>query len=91
MPTLNQLSLGDQAVVSRIDGTDAIAMRLMEMGLFEGETIRFIGKAPLGDPLEYEVCGCIVSLRAAETFRVHLELNSPCELDSSRSKQSEAE
>lgn len=75
MPTLNQLSMGDQAVVSRIDGTDAIAMRLMEMGLFEGETIRFIGKAPLGDPLEYEVCGCKVSLRAAETLRVHINEN----------------
>ncbi len=72
MPTLKTLNMGEQATVSHIDGTDAIAMRLMEMGLFEGESIRFVGKAPMGDPLEFEVCGCKISLRSSETERVHI-------------------
>jgi len=72
MPTLKTLNVGDQATVSHIDGADAIAMRLMEMGLFEGESIRFVGKAPLGDPLEFEICGCKISLRSSETERVHI-------------------
>jgi len=76
MRTLNQLPMGEQARVSRVEGTDAIATRLMEMGLFEGEMIRLIGKAPLGDPLEYEICGCKVSLRIAETLRVHIMSDS---------------
>lgn len=47
-------------------------MRLMEMGILEGEAIAMIGVAPLGDPLEYEIRGYRLSLRKAEAERVVL-------------------
>lgn len=71
--TLNQLRIGQSAIVRDVSGDDAIAMRLLEMGLTEGEPIRLIGAAPLGDPLEYELRGYRLSLRKAEAERVQIE------------------
>lgn len=56
-----------------VEGDDAIAVRLMEMGLIEGEEIRRVGQAPLGDPIEYAVCGYRITLRASEASRVRIE------------------
>lgn len=71
--TLDELKQGMQAVVVAIDGIDAISIRLMEMGLNEGELVESLGAAPLGDPLEFLVCGYRLSLRKAEARRVIVE------------------
>ncbi len=73
--TLAQLPVGASAKVARIEGTDELACRLMEMGLTPGVEIRVVGTAPLGDPLELEVRGYRLSLRKSEADRV--ELHSP--------------
>ena len=73
MNTLDQLRPGESARIAGVTGTDSIAMRLMEMGIFEGEPIVMLGAAPLGDPREYLVCGCQISLRKAETQRVQIQ------------------
>ena len=65
--------IGQKARILDIDGDDAIAVRLMEMGLTEGETIELIAFAPLGDPIEYLVRGYRISLRKSEARRIHIE------------------
>jgi ferrous iron transport protein A len=40
--------------------------RLLELGFLEGATVRVIGAAPMGDPLDVELRGCRYSLRRAE-------------------------
>jgi len=74
MTTLDQLT--QERTCGRIvgiDGDDAISVRLMEMGLTEGEEIELVGFAPLGDPIEFQVRGYRISLRAAEARRVRIE------------------
>lgn len=73
--TLDGLAVGQSATVSEITGDDGIAVRLMEMGVIEGESIRMIGRAPLGDPIEYELRGYRLSLRASEAARVQVTVN----------------
>ncbi len=68
--TLDQLSEGQAATILDVEGDDAIAVRLLEMGLTDGELIRSLGAAPLGDPLEFEVRGYRLSLRIVEARRV---------------------
>ena len=70
MTTLDTLPVGHTAQISEIQGEDAIAIRLMEMGLTEGEEIRVLTVAPLGDPVEYEIRGYRLSLRRTEAKRV---------------------
>jgi ferrous iron transport protein A len=73
MTTLDSLKAGARARIVDIAGDDAISMRLMEMGLTEGEEIEFLAYAPLGDPIEYLVRGYRISLRASEASRVRIE------------------
>jgi ferrous iron transport protein A len=60
-----------------VQGDDGVAARIMEMGLIDGEEIELLGRAPLGDPLEFFVQGYRVSLRVAEARRVAIEPLSP--------------
>lgn len=74
MATLETLRKpGDCGRIVDIQGDDGIAIRLMEMGLTEGEEIKLLGFAPLGDPIEYEIRGYRISLRKAEAARVEIE------------------
>lgn len=70
MTTLNELPVGQRARIVEVTGDDSIAIRLMEMGLTDGEEIEFLGAAPLGDPLEFAVRGYRISLRRTEAARV---------------------
>ena len=71
--TLDQMPRGSVARIVDVTGDDSLAVRLMEMGLIEGEQIELIGAAPLGDPLEFSVRGYRLSLRAGEAKRVIVE------------------
>ena len=71
--TLDQIPRGTLARIQDVTGDDTLAIRLMEMGLIEGEEIELIGAAPLGDPLEFAVRGDRLSLRANEARRVVVE------------------
>jgi ferrous iron transport protein A len=66
MQTLDQLAKGATGRIEAIKGAPALVQRLMEFGMFEGETVTMIGHAPLGDPLEISVGATILSLRRSE-------------------------
>jgi len=68
--SLDRLRSGAAAQVADVTGSDATAIRLLEMGLTPGAVVRVVGRAPLGDPLELEVRGYRLSLRHAEAARV---------------------
>ena len=72
METLDTLSQGQRAVIKDVAGDDAVAVRLMEMGLIDGEEIELLGRAPLGDPLEFLVRGYRLSLRSEEARRISI-------------------
>jgi len=73
MTTLDGLKLGERARIVDVSGDDGIAIRLMEMGLIDGEEIELLGFAPLGDPIEFELRGYRLSLRKNEARRVTIE------------------
>jgi ferrous iron transport protein A len=70
--TLDQLAEGRAATIRQVDGEDMLSVRLMEMGLTDGEPIRSLGAAPLGDPLEFEIRGYRISLRISEARLVQI-------------------
>jgi len=74
--TLAQLTTGRIATVRALTGTDSISARLLEMGMVPGTTVTLVGKAPLGDPLEFELRGYRLSLRKTEAERVAIEVQS---------------
>lgn len=72
--TLDELRTpGQCGRIREVCGEDSIAVRLLEMGLTEGEEIELIGRAPFGDPIEYLVRGYRLSLRTDEARRVVID------------------
>ena len=68
--SLDRIAPGNSSRVADVAGDDAVALRLLEMGLTPGVAVRMVGWAPLGDPLELEVRGYRLSLRRSEAARV---------------------
>ena len=79
MTTLADLKEGQSGTVLDVVGDDAVAQRLMEMGLTDGEVVRMIGLAPMGDPIEFSVRGYRLTLRRAEATRVTIAGTSPAD------------
>lgn len=73
MTTLDRLDAKETAAVVRVDGDDAIARRLMDLGFWPGTEIALVRKAPLGDPAEYALRGFRLALRKREARRVVVE------------------
>lgn len=71
--TLADLQLGARARVTAVHGAGGLALRLLEMGFVPGTPVALIKKAPFGDPLEFQVRGCHVSLRRAEASQIEAE------------------
>ena len=79
--TLDQLAIGDRAVVQRVDCAPRVGCRLMEMGLLPGTRIELVRRAPFGDPLEIRLRGYLLSLRRSEASGVALRPEGQAELD----------
>ncbi len=73
MTTLDQMQPGEKAQIVRIDGVDGIASRLREMGFVPGESVEYLRRAPLGDPLKCSIHGCRIAVRSGEARRVLVE------------------
>jgi ferrous iron transport protein A len=73
LSSLATLAIGARGTVTRIDGDDDLALRLLEMGLTPGVELTVLGVAPLGDPLELELRGYRLSIRKREAARIEVE------------------
>jgi len=47
--------------------------RLLELGLFDGNEVRMVGAAPMGDPLEIELNECRLSMRREDARQVEID------------------
>jgi ferrous iron transport protein A len=52
---------------------NVISLKLMEMGCLPGETIKLNFRAPLGDPISFDVAGYTLSLRISEAANILIE------------------
>ena len=75
----NELSLaalaeGQSGVVTGIDssGSEAMARRLLAIGLIRGTRVTCVGVSPAGDPAAYFIRGAVIALRAADAGRISL-------------------
>lgn len=75
MRSLANVPVGTRTRVEDIQGSDAIARRLLEMGLTPGATIRVVSEAPLGGPMEIEVRGYRLSVRRREAACVDVAIS----------------
>ena len=71
---LDEFKIGEQGVVTMVEGEGRVRRRLFDMGITPGATIVLKKKAPLGDPIEINVRGYELTLRENEACLITLEL-----------------
>ena len=64
---LNEMKIGDKAVVVRLNTHGSMRRRLLDIGLADGTEVECIGKSPLGDPSAYLIRGAVIAIRAADS------------------------
>ena len=73
---LSSLSPGDAGTVTSMRGVRTAArQRLLEMGLMQGVRVRFVRRAPLGDPIEIHLRGYRLMLRDTEACGISVTLD----------------
>jgi Fe2+ transport system protein FeoA len=70
--TLAGLKRGQKGIIESVDTSDPQVQRLMVLGLVEGAEIEHASSAIGGDPMEFRLFGCGISLRQehARFFKV---------------------
>ncbi len=72
MRTLLDLKQGESGIIIKVKGRGAFRKRIMEMGFIVGKDVKIVRKAPLKDPVEYEIMGYNVSLRNSEAALIEV-------------------
>ncbi len=67
---LADLVPGAVAVIEHVDEASPLGRRLLDLGLVPETRIQLRRRAPLGDPLEFELRGYRLCLRRAEAHEV---------------------
>ncbi|MCF8298176.1 MAG: ferrous iron transport protein B [Saprospiraceae bacterium] len=70
--TLYDLEIGEKAIITKVKGRGAFRKRILEMGFVSGKEIFAIKKAPLKDPVEYNIMGYNLSLRNSEAKLIEI-------------------
>ena len=72
---LSQLAPGRSGRVVRVHGhgPHGLRQRLLDMGVTRGAEVSVLRRAPLGDPIEFAICGYCLALRVSEAELVELE------------------
>ncbi len=63
---------GAHVRVTNVEGDDALAQRLTDLGFWKGTLVKVVRRAPWGDPIEYSLRGYHLALRREEAARVRV-------------------
>ena len=72
--TLNELSVGQSAIITGVEGTGALRQHILDMGVLPGAQISVMKFAPMGDPMEIRIYGFELTLRLTEAENIRVEL-----------------
>lgn len=70
--TLNELKIGESAIVNAVNGYGAERQHLLDMGLIPGIKVTVVKYAPMGDPIELRLHGYSLSLRKANAEKIEV-------------------
>ena len=71
--TLDELKVGQDAVIQVVGGEGELRHHLLDMGLTPGTEVTLRKIAPMGDPIELELRGYELTLRLADAKKIEIE------------------
>lgn len=72
--TLNELKIGQSAVITAVRGEGALRNRLIDMGLIPKTALTLRKVAPMGDPIEIRIRGYELTLRREDAEKIDIEM-----------------
>lgn len=73
---LSDLKSGQSATIAGFDDKSPLMMRFRELGILPGVQLTVLRRAPMGDPIQIDVGGSLLSVRKEEARHVQVKLNS---------------
>ena len=71
--TLNELPVGQSATIRAVGGEGMLRLRLLDMGVIPNTRICVTRRAPMGDPIELQLRGYVLTLRLEDAKAVEVE------------------
>ncbi len=71
--TLNELPIGESAVITAVGGEGALRRHLLDMGLTPRTRVMVRKRAPMGDPIELHLRGYELTLRLEDARNIAVE------------------
>ncbi|MBO4467991.1 MAG: ferrous iron transport protein B [Clostridia bacterium] len=70
--TLNELHIGETAVITEVGGEGALRQHFLDMGIIPGADIKLVKYAPMGDPLQIIIHGYELTLRINDAKHIEV-------------------
>lgn len=70
--TLNELPIGETAIISKVGGEGALRLRFLDMGIIPKTKIKIRKVAPLGDPIEIHIRGYELTIRVDDAKNIEV-------------------
>lgn len=71
---LNELKIGQSAVIDTVGGEGALRQHFLDMGVIPGAEVTLIKLAPMGDPMELQLHGYELTLRLEDAAQIEITL-----------------
>ena len=71
--SLAELAPGSVAVVESVNDSGPVGRRLLDLGFLPRTLVRVLRRAPLGDPVVFELRGTMLCLRRSEASLVRVQ------------------
>ena len=70
--TLDELSVGESAIVKKIETDDNMTRRFIDIGLVEGTKVTSLYHSYLKDPTAYFIRGAVIALRKQDAKKIYI-------------------
>ena len=73
MKTLDQLEIGQSALIKAVNGEGSRRQHFLDMGVIPDAVVKLVKYAPLGDPMEVMIHGYSLTLRKADATLIEVD------------------
>lgn len=70
--SLDQMKVGEEATISKLNIEGSMRRRLLDIGLIEGTRVECVMKSPSGDPVAYFIRGALIALRMDDSRKIEI-------------------
>ena len=71
--TLDQIAIGQEAVIVQVGGEGELRCRFLDMGLIPKTKVKVRKVAPMGDPIEIQLRGYELTIRKEDAQKIEVK------------------